>query len=121
MMRRRAAVRALAVAAAAVGATVAVVGPASAQVLPPVTTPPIDIGVPGLGIGVHVPGQEVGGSSGPSLPDVPGLPRTVSKVRGFPALPGSENLTRAAIPFAAQSAGYADTPEAVLWESVSFR
>jgi len=71
---RRAAVRALAVAAAAVGATVAVVGPARAQALPPVTTPPIDIGVPGLGIGVHVPGQEVGGSSGPSLPDVPGLP-----------------------------------------------
>jgi signal transduction histidine kinase len=71
---RRAAVRALAVAAAAVGATVAVVGPARAQVLPPVTTPPIDIGVPGLGIGVHVPGQEIGGSSGPSLPDVPGLP-----------------------------------------------
>ncbi|HEY4401123.1 MAG TPA: ATP-binding protein [Acidimicrobiia bacterium] len=49
-------------------------GPARAQVLPPVTTPPIDIGVPGLGIGVHVPGQEIGGSSGPSLPDVPGLP-----------------------------------------------
>jgi signal transduction histidine kinase len=73
-MRRRAAVRALAVAAAAVGATVAVVGPARAQVLPPVTTPPIDIGVPGLGIGVHVPGQEIGGSSGPSLPNVPGLP-----------------------------------------------
>ena len=73
-MRRRVAVRALAVAAAAVGATVAVVGPARAQVLPPATTPPIDIGVPGLGIGVHVPGQEIGGSSGPSLPDVPGLP-----------------------------------------------
>jgi signal transduction histidine kinase len=71
---RRAAVRALLVAAAAVGATVAVVGPARAQVLPPATTPPIDIGVPGLGIGVHVPGQEIGGSSGPSLPDVPGLP-----------------------------------------------
>jgi len=73
-MRRRVAVRALAVAAAAVGATVAVVGPARAQVLPPATTPPIDIGVPGLGIGVHVPGQEIGGSTGPSLPDVPGLP-----------------------------------------------
>jgi signal transduction histidine kinase len=73
-MRRRAAVRALVVAAAAIGATVAVVGPARAQVLPPATTPPIDIGVPGLDIGVHVPGQEVGGSSGPSLPDVPGLP-----------------------------------------------
>lgn len=73
-MRPRAAVRALVVAAAAVGATVVVVGPARAQVLPPVTTPPIDIAVPGLGIGVHVPGQEVGGLSGPSLPDVPGLP-----------------------------------------------
>ncbi|HEV3135863.1 MAG TPA: ATP-binding protein [Acidimicrobiia bacterium] len=73
-MRHRAAVRALAVAAAAAGVTVAVAGPARAQILPPVTTPPIDIGVPGLGIGVHVPGQEIGGSSGPTLPGVGGLP-----------------------------------------------
>jgi signal transduction histidine kinase len=74
VIRHRAAVRALGVAAAAVGATIVVVGPAQAQVLPPVTTPPIDIGVPGLGIGVHLPGQELGGSSGPNLPGVPGLP-----------------------------------------------
>jgi signal transduction histidine kinase len=84
-MRRRAAVRALAGAAAAVGATIAVVGPARAQILPPVTTPPIDIGVPGLGIGVQVPGQEVALPSGPSLPAVPGL--SPSPAPG-PAAPG---------------------------------
>jgi signal transduction histidine kinase len=73
-MRRRAVIRALAAAAAAVGATFAVVGPARAQILPPVTTPPINIGLPGLGIGVQVPGQELGGSSVPTVPGVPGLP-----------------------------------------------
>ncbi|HEY4397748.1 MAG TPA: ATP-binding protein [Acidimicrobiia bacterium] len=73
-MRGRVVVRAVAAAAAAVGATLATVAPARAQILPPVTTPPIDIGVPGLDIGVHVPGQEIGGSSGPALPEVPGLP-----------------------------------------------
>ena len=73
-MRRATAIRALAVAAAALGATIAVAAPAHAQILPPVTTPPIDIGVPGLGIELHVPGQELGGSGGPSLPSVPGLP-----------------------------------------------
>jgi signal transduction histidine kinase len=73
-MCRRAVVRALAVAAAALGATIAVTAPAHAQILPPLTTPPIDIGVPGLGLELHVPGQELGGSSGPGLPGVPGLP-----------------------------------------------
>jgi signal transduction histidine kinase len=73
-MRRAPVTRALAVAAAACGATIAVAAPARAQILPPVTTPPIDIGVPGLGIELHVPGQELGGSTGPSLPDVPGVP-----------------------------------------------
>jgi signal transduction histidine kinase len=76
LMRRPTVVRALAVGAAALGATIAVAAPAHAQILPPsdVTTPPIDFGVPGLGIEVHIPGQELGGSSGPSLPEVPGLP-----------------------------------------------
>ena len=76
MTRRPAVVRALAVAAAAVGAALAVAAPAYAQILPtpPVSTPPIDIGVPGLGLDLHVPGQELGGSSGPGLPGVPGLP-----------------------------------------------
>ena len=73
-MRRPTVIRVLAVAAAALGATIAVAAPAHAQILPPVTTPPIDIGVPGLGIELHVPGQELGGSGGPSLPSVPGLP-----------------------------------------------
>jgi signal transduction histidine kinase len=74
-MRRPAVVRALAVAVAALGASIAVAVPTRAQILPtPVSTPPIDIGIPGLGIELHVPGQELGGSSGPSLPDVPGLP-----------------------------------------------
>jgi signal transduction histidine kinase len=72
-MRRPAVVRALAVAAAALGATIAVAAPAHAQILPPVTTPPIEIGIPGLGIELHVPGEELGGS-GASLPSVPGLP-----------------------------------------------
>jgi signal transduction histidine kinase len=76
LMRRPTVVRALAIGAAALGATIAVAAPAHAQILPPsdVTTPPIDVGVPGLGIEVHIPGQELGGSSGPSLPEVPGLP-----------------------------------------------
>jgi len=74
MTGRATVVRALAVAAAALGATLAVAAPAHAQILPPLTTPPIDIGVPGLGLELHVPGQELGGSGGPGLPDVPGLP-----------------------------------------------
>jgi signal transduction histidine kinase len=104
--RRRAAVRALAVAATAVGATVAVMGPARAQILPPVTTPPIDIGVPGLDIGVHVPGQEIGGSSGPSLPDVSGLP----PAPGTPAPGGSSGGSDASSP-PQGTAGSGSTPE----------
>jgi signal transduction histidine kinase len=75
MMRRRTVVRTLAVAAAALGVVMAT-APAYSQILPPpaVTTPPIDIGVPGLGIGVHLPGQDLGGSTVPAVPSVPGLP-----------------------------------------------
>jgi signal transduction histidine kinase len=71
--------RALAVAGLA-GAGVFAVSAAHAQVppppsLPPVTTPPVDVTVPGLGIDVHVPGQTVGGDSGvPSVPGAPGVP-----------------------------------------------
>jgi signal transduction histidine kinase len=52
------------------GATI----PAGAQVpppLPPLTSPPIDIEVPELGIDVHIPGQNLGESG---VPEVPGLP-----------------------------------------------
>ncbi len=73
MTRRPAVVRALAVAGAALGATIALAAPAHAQILPPITTPPIDIGVPGL-VELHVPGQELGGSD---VPDV-GLPSAPS-------------------------------------------
>ncbi|HMF04574.1 MAG TPA: ATP-binding protein, partial [Acidimicrobiia bacterium] len=50
-------------------------GSAQGQIPPPptVTTPPIEVGVPGL-VDVHVPGVELGGSSTPSLPAVPGVP-----------------------------------------------
>jgi signal transduction histidine kinase len=84
MTRRRVLVRVLAVAAAALGVTAAAAAPAHAQILPPVTTPPIDIGVPGLGIEVHIPGQELGGSSEPGLPEV-SLPPAPS----LPPVPGS--------------------------------
>jgi signal transduction histidine kinase len=90
MMPRRVLLRVLAVAATALGVTIAVAAPAHAQILPPVTTPPIDIGVPGLGIEVHIPGQELGGSSEPGLPEVslppaPNLP----PAPGLPLAPGS--------------------------------
>jgi signal transduction histidine kinase len=71
--RRSVAVRALAVGGAVLGVMAATVAPAQGQILPPVTTPPIDIGVPGL-VEVHVPGEQLGGSGGPGLPGVPGLP-----------------------------------------------
>ena len=75
MIRRRTVIRTLAVAAAALGVAMSA-APAYSQILPPptVTTPPIDIVVPGLDIGVHVPGQELGGSTVPTVPGVPGLP-----------------------------------------------
>ena len=75
-MRGRTVIRTLAVAAAALGVAMAA-APAYSQILPPpppLTTPPIDIGVPGLGIGVHVPGQDLGESTVPAVPGVPGLP-----------------------------------------------
>jgi signal transduction histidine kinase len=87
-MTRVGAIRA-ALAAAGIGAvSVVTVSTAHAQLPPPpelsptttlpplptITTPPVDVTVPGLGIEVHVPGQTVGGDSGvPSLP-VPGVP-----------------------------------------------
>jgi len=73
MIRRLGAAGFLAVAASALTAGALWAGTAEAQVLPPVTTPPIDVGVPGL-VDVHVPGVELGGSGGPELPPVPGVP-----------------------------------------------
>jgi signal transduction histidine kinase len=106
MTRRAAVVRAVAVAAAALGGALAVAGPAYAQILPtpPVSTPPIEIGVPGLGIELHVPGQELGGSSGPSLPEVPGLPPVPGSSvpggssGGSGAPPGTQGSTPAEAP-----------------------
>jgi signal transduction histidine kinase len=71
--RRGAAVRTLAVAGAVLGVTAATAVPAQGQILPPITTPPIDIGVPGL-VELHIPGQQLGGGSGPDRPGVPGVP-----------------------------------------------
>jgi signal transduction histidine kinase len=70
---RGAPVRALAVTGAVLGVTAVTVSPAQGQILPPITTPPIDIGVPGL-VELHIPGQELGGGGGPDLPGVPSLP-----------------------------------------------
>jgi signal transduction histidine kinase len=70
---RGAPVRALAVAGAVLGVTAVTAAPAQGQILPPITTPPIDIGVPGL-VELHIPGQELGGGGGPDLPGVPSLP-----------------------------------------------
>lgn len=57
---------------------------AHAQILPPPpplppapplpTTPPVDVVVPGLGIEVHVPGQNPGGAGVPGVPGAPGSP-----------------------------------------------
>jgi signal transduction histidine kinase len=96
-MRRPAVVRALAVAAAALGATLAMAAPAHAQILPPVTTPPIDIGVPGLGIEVHIPGQELGGSSVPDV-GLPGLPPGSSTPGGSSAGSGASSGTPGSTP-----------------------
>jgi signal transduction histidine kinase len=73
MTRRLGAVGAVAVAVSALGAAGVWAAPAHGQILPPVTTPPIDVGVPGLGE-VHVPGVELGGSDAPSIPGVPDAP-----------------------------------------------
>jgi signal transduction histidine kinase len=61
--------------------------------LPEVTTPPVDVEVPGLGIDVHVPGQTVGGDSGvPSVPGVPTVP-DASSAPGSGGLAGSGSAT----------------------------
>src|SRR5918995_3651963 len=65
--------------------------PPSLPPLPPVTTPPIDVVVPGLGIEVHVPGQDPLGSGGttlPGVPTVPGVPDAPAAPSG-PSGPGS--------------------------------
>jgi signal transduction histidine kinase len=69
--------RVVAVAAAALGLAAGMAAPARAQVPPPPpppTTPPIDIVVPELGIDVHIPGQNLGGSGVPEVPGLPGAP-----------------------------------------------
>jgi signal transduction histidine kinase len=73
MTRRLGALGAVAVVVSALGATSVWATPAHGQILPPVTTPPIDVGVPGL-VDVHVPGVELGGSGGPTIPGVPDVP-----------------------------------------------
>jgi signal transduction histidine kinase len=86
--RRGTAVRTLAVGGAVIGVLAATVVPAQGQILPPITTPPIDIGVPGL-VELHVPGQELGGSGGPELPGVPALPGAPGSSPPSPLSPGS--------------------------------
>ncbi|MFL6243256.1 MAG: ATP-binding protein [Acidimicrobiia bacterium] len=113
MTWRPAVVRTLTVAAVVVGGTLAA-APAHAQILPPVTTPPIDIGVPGLGLEVHVPGQELDGSSAPSLPGVPGLPPVPGSSApgtssgGSQASPGTQGSTPPDAPSAPSAAVPAD-------------
>ena len=106
-MMRRAAVGALVVAATVLVVTVAA-APAYSQILPPVTTPPIDIGVPGLDIEVHVPGQELGGSSLPGVPDVPGLPPTSGSI---PSTGSSGGSDASAAPQGAPAPGSEPAPE----------
>jgi signal transduction histidine kinase len=83
--------RLLATVAVAMGfAAVAAAPAAHAQILPPVTTPPIDIVVPGLGIELHVPSEGLDQSGGPpSVGGVPGVP-------GAPGTPGSSNAPSSA-------------------------
>jgi signal transduction histidine kinase len=71
------AVRVLLVTSAALVVVGGAAIPARAQIPPPpppLTSPPIDIVVPELGIDVHIPGQSLGGSGVPDVPPVPGLP-----------------------------------------------
>ena len=75
MIRRLTAVGAVAFVASVFGAAGVWAGSAPGQILPPPTTPPIDIGVPGLA-DLHVPGVDLGGTGVPSVPDVPPLPGT---------------------------------------------
>ncbi len=105
------------VAAAALFAAGATATPARGQILPPITTPPIDIGVPGL-VDVHVPGVQLGGGDVPGVPGVPGLPGlpgsssssgTSSGGAGAPS-PGSAAPPDAATPPPAPSAPSSPSP-----------
>jgi len=97
-MNRRTRRAALAAAAAGIGAIGVFMTPAiHAQILPPpppLTTPPIDLEVPGL-IGVHVPEQTLVGGGGvlpggvPGVPEVPGVPPGAPSGSGAPASGGA--------------------------------
>lgn len=81
MMRRLAAIGALAFVVSASGAAGMWSGSAHGQILPPVTTPPIDVGVPGVG-DVQVPGVDLGGTDVPQVPGVPPLPGSSTSSTG---------------------------------------
>jgi signal transduction histidine kinase len=95
--------RALAAAAVGIGVTGVVSAPAHAQLPPPtVTTPPIELSVPSLGIAVQVPGQTVVGEGGvAAVPPVPGAP----SVPGAPAAPGTSGAPSSGAPGAGSPAG----------------
>jgi signal transduction histidine kinase len=91
--------RALAV--AGIGATGALgVSVAQAQVPPPptVSTPPIDVVVPGLGIDVHVPPQNPDGGQVPAVP-------------GAPAAPGDPGAAGSTAPTSGTGASATSAPE----------
>jgi signal transduction histidine kinase len=87
-------VKRVAVAAAGIGIMGVFAMPATYAQLPPppsLTTPPIDVTVPGLGIEAHVPGQNLGDAGGVvpgGVPGVPGAPGA-SGGSGAPASGGS--------------------------------
>lgn len=102
MMRRLGVVAGAVVAVSAWGAAWGWAGSAQGQVLPPVTTPPIDVGVPGL-VDVHVPGVELGGSGGPNLPGVPGVPPLPGASGGSSSSSGSGGGNGGAAPATASA------------------